>query len=133
VVWVGYLELLELLLFFLLPFVGLRDSLSLINYLKNFKTLGASRPVQKLCWQVSKRVLETNRIEALNRNIKTLKEKRSFTRVIRNKGESLTQRTKKLELTRFMGPKVSKASGKMVIGRNFGVLVFFPLGSCSFS
>jgi len=29
-----------------------------------------------------------------------------------------------------MGTKVSKTSGKMVIGRNFGLLVFFPLGCC---
>jgi len=97
---------------------------------KNYKTLGASRLVQKLCWKVSKWVVETNRIEELHRNRKTLKEKRSFTRIIRNEGEFFTQRTNKSEPTWFMGPKVSKASKKMVIGRNFGILVFFPLGCC---
>jgi len=30
------------------------DSQGLRNYLKNYKTLGASRLVQKLCWMVSK-------------------------------------------------------------------------------
>jgi len=107
------------------------DSQRLRNYLTNYKTLGASRLVQKLCWQVSKWVVETNRIEALIRNRKTLKEKWSFTRVIRTEGESLTQSTNKSEPTWLMGPKVSKASGKMVIGRILAYLSSFLLAAAS--
>jgi len=87
------------------------DSISWEIIWKNYNTLGASRLVQKLCWKVSKWVVETNRIEALKRNKKTLTKKRSFTRVIKNEGESLTQRTKKSEPTWFMGPKIYGTKG----------------------
>jgi len=100
------------------------------NYLKSYKTLGASRLFQKLCWQVSKWVVKTNRIEVLNSNRKMLKEKRSFTRVIRNEEESLTPRIQKSQPTWFMGPRSQKQSEKMVIGRHFWVLLSFPLGCC---
>jgi len=84
-----------------------------------------------LCWKVSKRVVKTNRIEALNRNGKTLKEKRSFRRVIRNEGKLLTQRTKRIRTDLTYGTKGLKSKRKkMVIGRNFGVLGFSPLGCC---
>jgi len=77
---------------------------------KNYKTLGASRLVQIVLegFQMSCR----NKHRTLNRNSKTLKTKRSFTRIIRNEGVSLTQSTTKSEPTWFMRLKVSKASRK---------------------
>jgi len=53
-----------------------------------------------------------NRVEALNRSRQTLKEKRRFTWIIGDKRKKMAQRRKNSQTAWFIGPIVSKASGK---------------------
>ena len=84
-------------------YVGLKsfvlDSQRLRNYLKT---------INSECVSADQKIMlagcQTNRIDdALNRNIKTLKEKRSFTRIKRDEGESLTQHHEKIRTDRIHG------------------------------
>jgi hypothetical protein len=73
-----------------------------------------------------------NRVEVLNSNGKTLKEKGRFTKVIRYKRKMMTQRRKEITTSLVYWTKSFKGQWNIkIFGSNFGIFLYFREATAS--